>query len=129
MSERIIAMSEVHSHPNAAELLDATIEFLADAITPALPVEHAFHFRVALNALGMVRRELESTVDDDAAHRSRLAAIGYADDTALATALRAGEVPADRMPQVRASLLADAEARLRVVNPRFVADYDAEPPT
>jgi hypothetical protein len=129
MSERIIAMSEVHSHPNAAELLDATIEFLADAITPALPVEHAFHFRVALNALGMVRRELETAADDDAAHRSRLAAIGYADDAALAAALRAGEVPADRMPQVRASLLADAEARLRVVNPRFVADYDAEPPT
>jgi hypothetical protein len=122
-------VSDVHSHPTAAELLDATIEFLTDAITPAIPVEHAFHLRVALNALGMVRRELESTADDDAAHRSRLAAIGYADDTALAAALRAGEVPADRMPQVRASLLADAEARLRVVNPRFVADYDADPST
>jgi hypothetical protein len=122
-------MSEVHSHPSAAELLDATIEFLTDAVTPAIPVEHAFHFRVALNALGMVRRELESTVDDDAAHRGRLAAIGYADDAALAAALRAGEVPADRMPQVRASLLADAEARLRVVNPRFVADYNADPST
>jgi hypothetical protein len=122
-------VSDVHSHPTAAELLDATIEFLTDAVTPAIPVERAFHLRVALNALGMVRRELESTADDDAAHRSRLAAIGYADDAALAAALRAGEVPADRMPQVRASLLADAEARLRVVNPRFVADYDAEPPT
>ena len=122
-------MSDLHSHPTAAELLDATIEFLTDAITPAIPVEHAFHLRVALNALGMVRRELESTVDDDAAHRGRLAAIGYADDGALASALRAGEVPADRMPQVRASLLADAEARLRVVNPRFVADYDADPST
>jgi hypothetical protein len=33
------------------------------------------------------------------------------------------------MPQVRASLLADAEARLRVVNPRFVADYDDVPRT
>jgi hypothetical protein len=121
-------VSDVHSHPNAAELLDATIEFLTDAITPAVPVEHAFHFRVALNALGMVRRELESTADDDAAHRSRLAAIGYADDAALAAALRAGEVPADRMPQVHASLLADAEARLWAVNPRFAADYDAASP-
>jgi hypothetical protein len=122
-------VSEVHSHPNAAELLDATIEFLTDVITPAIPGEHAFHLRVALNALGMVRRELESGVDDDAAHRSRLAAIGFADDADLAAALRAGEVPADRIPQVRACLLADAEARLRVVNPRFVADYDAEPST
>jgi hypothetical protein len=122
-------VSDVHSHPSAAELLDATIEFLTDAITPTVPVEQAFHFRVALNALGIIRRELQSSADDDAAHRSRLAAIGYADDAALAVALRAGEVPADRMPQVRASLLADAEARLRVVNPRFVADYDAVPPT
>jgi hypothetical protein len=122
-------MSDLHSHPTAAELLDATIEFLTDTIAPTVPVEHAFHLRVALNALGMVRRETESTVDDDAAHRSRLAAIGYATDAALAAALRAGEVPADRMPQIRASLLADAEARLRVVNPRFVADYDAEQST
>jgi hypothetical protein len=122
-------VSDVHSHPNAAELLDATIEFLTDALTPAVPAEHAFAFRVALNALGMVRRELESAGDDDAAHRSRLAALGYADDAALAVALRAGEVPADRIPQVRASLLADAEARLRVVNPRFVADYGDVPPT
>jgi hypothetical protein len=116
-------MSDLHSHPTAAELLEATIEFLTDTLAPAVPTEHAFHFRVALNALGMVRRELESAADDDTAHRSRLAAIGYADDAALAAALRAGEVPADRMRQVRASLLADAEARLRVVNPRFVADY------
>jgi hypothetical protein len=122
-------MSDVHSHPNAAELLDATIEFLSDTIAPATPVEHAFHLRVALNALGMVRRELESAADDDLAHRSRMAAIGYADDAALAAALRAGEVPAERMSRVRASLLADAEARLRVVNPRFVADYDADPHT
>jgi hypothetical protein len=121
-------VTNLHSHPTAAELLDATIEFLTDTVAPAIPVEQAFHLRVALNALGMVRRELESTVDDDAAHRHRLAAIGYADDAALAAALRAGEVPADRMPLVRASLLADAEARLRVANPRFATTYDADPP-
>jgi len=126
-------VSDLHSHPTAAELLDATIEFLTDTITPAVPVEQAFHLRVALNALAMVRRELESTGDDagltgdDVAHRSRLAAIGYANDAALAAALRAGEVPADQLSQVRASLLADAEARLRVVNPRFAADYDDVP--
>ena len=121
-------MSDVHSHPTAVELLDATIEFLKDAIAPTAPAEHAFHLRVALNALEMVRREVISADGDDAAHRSRLAAIGYADDAVLAAALRAGEVPADRMAQVRASLIADAETRLRVVNPRFVADYDAVPP-
>ena len=118
-------MSDLHSHPDAGELLDATIEFLADVLTPAVPAEHAFHLRVAVNALRIVGRELRTGRDDEAAHRDRLAVLGYADDAALATALRAGEVPADLKPQVRAGLLADAEARLRVANPRFVADYDA----
>lgn len=117
-------MSDLHSHPNAAELLDATIEFLTDVLTPAVPTEHAFQLRVAVNALGMLRRELQYGGADEAAHLSRLAAIGFADDAQLAAALRAGTVPADLMPQVRACLLADAEARLRVASPRFVADYD-----
>ena len=118
-------MSDLHSHPDAGELLDATIEFLTDVITPAVPAEHAFHLRVALNALGIVRRELTSGGDDEAAHRGRLATIGFADDAELAVALRAGQVPADLMPKVRDCLLADAEARLRVASPRFVADYDS----
>ena len=116
-------MSDLHSHPDAGELLDAAIAFLTDVLAPAVPAEHAFHLRVALNALGMVRRELEAGGDDEAAHRSRLGALGYADDAELAVALRAGEVPAELMPAVRACLLADAEARLRVANPRFVTDY------
>jgi hypothetical protein len=117
--------SELHSHPDAGELLDATIAFLGDVLTPAVPAEHAFHLRVAVNALRMVQREIADGGEGEAAHRERLAALGFADDAALATALRAGEVPADLMPQVRADLLADAQARLRVANPRFVADYDA----
>jgi Domain of unknown function (DUF6285) len=116
-------MTDLHSHPDAGELLDATIEFLTDVLTPAVPAEHAFHLRVALNALGMVRRELGSG-DDEAAHRERLGALGYAEDAELAVALRAGDVPAGLMPAVRACLLADAQARLRVANPRFVADYE-----
>jgi Domain of unknown function (DUF6285) len=115
---------DLHSHPDAGELLDATIEFLGDVLAPAVPAEHAFHLRVAVNALRIVRRELEQEGADEAAHRDRLAALGFADDAALAAALRAGEVPADLMAQVRAGLLADAEARLRVANPRFAADYD-----
>jgi hypothetical protein len=116
---------DLHSHPDAAELLDATIEFLAGVLAPAVPAEHAFHLRVALNALGMVRRELAFGGADEAAHRDRLAALGFADDAELAVALRAGDVADD--PRVRAGLLADAEARLRVANPRFVADYDEHP--
>jgi uncharacterized protein DUF6285 len=116
---------DLYSHPGAGELLDATIEFLSDVLAPAVPAEHAFHLRVALNVLGMVRREWEIGAVDEAAHRDRLAALGFADDASLASALRAGLVDDDLMPQVRAALLADAEARLRVANPRFVADYDS----
>jgi len=119
-------MTDLHSHPDAGELLDATIDFLGDVLTPAVPPEHAFHLLVAVNALRIVRREIEQGGADEAAHRDRLAALGFADDAALAAALRAGEVPADLMPRVRAGLLADAEARLRVANPRFVADYDTD---
>ena len=118
--------SDLHSHPDAGELLDATIAFLGDVLAPTVAVEHAFHLRVAVNALRMVRREIAEGGADEEAHRDRLAALGLADDAALASALRAGEVPADLMPQVRAGLLADAQARLRVANPRFAAGYDAE---
>jgi hypothetical protein len=118
-------MKDLHSHPDAGELLDATIAFLGDVLAPTVAAEHAFHLRVAVNALRMVRREIAEGGADEEAHRDRLAALGFADDAALATALRAGEVPADLMPQVRAGLLADALARLRVANPRFPADYDA----
>ena len=117
-------MSDLHSHPDAGELLDATIEFLTGVLAPAVPAEHAFHLRVALNALGMVRRELSTGGPDEAAHRERLAGLGFAGDTELAIALRAGDVPEALLPAVRACLLADAEARLRVANPRFVADYE-----
>jgi hypothetical protein len=121
-------MSTVHNHPTAGELLDATIAFLTDTLAPAVPPEQAFHLRVALNALGMVRRELSLGVGDEADHRARLVALGFADDAELASALRAGEVPAAMVPAVRAALLADAEARLRVANPRFVADYEPDQP-
>jgi hypothetical protein len=116
-------VTDLHSHPDAGELLDATIEFLTDVLTPAVPAEHAFHLRVAVNALGMVRRELRADGGDEAAHGARLGALGYAGDAELAAALRADQVPAELMPAVRACLLADADARLAVANPRFVADY------
>jgi hypothetical protein len=113
----------LYSHPDAGELLDAIIEFLT-GLTVA--DEQAFHLRVAVNALSIVRRELQSGVADEAAHRQRLAELGFADDADLASALRDGHVPASMMAPVRAALLADAEARLRVANPRFVAAYEAE---
>ena len=118
-------MSDLHAHPDAGALLDAVVEFLTERLAPAVGDEHRFHLRVAINALGMVRRELTSGPADELAHRERLASLGFADDVALAAALRTGAIPDDLLPVVRECLLADAEARLRVANPRFVAEYDA----
>jgi hypothetical protein len=117
-------VTDVHSYPSAGELLDATIAFLADVLAPTVAAEQAFHLRVAVNALRIVRRELDFGAEDEAAHRDRLAALGFADDAELAGAQRAGQVPAQLLAQVRSALLADAQARLRVANPRFLTEFD-----
>jgi hypothetical protein len=119
-------MSDLHSHPEAADLVDATIAFMTETLAPAVPAEHAFHLRVAVNVLSMVARELRCGAGDEAAHLTRLTALGFADDADLASAVREGRVAEEVMARVRVALLADAEARLRVANPRFAADYEAE---
>jgi hypothetical protein len=112
-------VSDLHSHPTGPELLDAVLGYLTDTVRPLLPPEQAYPFRVALAALAIVGRELRSGPADEAAHAARLAGLGFADDAALAAALRSGEVPDDALPAVHAALLADAEARLRVTDPRL----------
>ena len=49
-----------------------------------------FEARVARNALGIVERELRLGPAIAAAHAARLAGLGFADDAALAAAIRAG---------------------------------------
>jgi hypothetical protein len=110
---------DLHSHPTAPELVDAVLGYLTDTVRPLLPPEQAYAFRVALAALAIVGRELRDGAGDEAAHAERLAGLGFADDAALAAALRSGEVRDDALPAVHAALLADAEARLRVTDPRL----------
>jgi hypothetical protein len=63
---------------------------------------------VAMNALGIVYRELEALpAEDDTAAR------------ALAVRIRAGDVPPGTLRRVKA----DVEARLRVASPRFLETY------
>jgi hypothetical protein len=112
-------VSDLHAHPTAAELLDAALAYLTGTVQPLVPPEEAYGFRVALAALAIVGRELRSGPADEAAHLERLAALGFAGDAGLAAALRAGDVPAGALPAVRAALVADAEARLRVTDPRL----------
>ena len=95
--------------PTAQELTESILEFLGGEILPTL-TDHRLRFRtlVAMNALGIVHRELAAlTVEDDAEQRE------------LARRVREGDVPPGTLRRVKA----DVEARLRVASPAFLESY------
>jgi hypothetical protein len=96
--------------PTAPELLEAVWEFLSTEVLPTLD-DHRLKFRtlVAMNALGIARRELEA--DGGCASRDELGE--------LARRIRAGEVPTD----AHAFLTAHVAAKLRVSNPAYLERY------
>ena len=95
--------------PTPDELAEAIEEFLASEILPALD-DHRRRFRllVALNALGILRRELAALpADDDTEARE------------LALRIRSGDVQPGTLARVR-----DAVAvRLAVDSPRYLDRY------
>jgi hypothetical protein len=99
----------VTERPTPDELTEAIEEFLANEILPTLD-DHRLRFRtlVALNALGIVRRELAKLpTEDDSAQRE------------LASQIRAGDVPAGTLARVKA----DVAARLQIDSPRYLDRY------
>ena len=107
-----------HDRPTPAELLEAVREFLAGEIMPTLD-DHRLKFRtlVALNGLAIAQRQLESGEDTglDADELSE-----------LAVRIRAGDVPDDALPRLRAHV----EAKIRVSNPSYLERYESrqQPP-
>ncbi len=95
--------------PTAQELAEAIQEFLADEILPTL-TDHRLRFRmlVAMNALGIVHRELDKLPPEDDTERRELAA-----------RVRAGDVPPGTLERVRE----DVAARLRIASPGFLERY------
>ena len=95
--------------PTAQELTDAILEFLGGEILPTLTDQRLrFRMLVAMNALGIVYRELEVLpAEDDAEQRE------------LVQRIRAGDVPPGTLARVKA----DVEARLRIASPRFLDTY------
>ena len=95
--------------PTAQELAEAIEEFLAGEILPTLE-DHRLRFRllVALNALGILHRELGKLPPDDDAEQHQ-----------LATSIRAGDVPRGTLARVKA----DVEQRLRINSPRYLDRY------
>jgi hypothetical protein len=100
----------VSDRPTAQELAEAIEEFLAGEILPTL-ADHRTRFRmlVSLNALGIVRRELEKLPrKDDVAERELVARI------------RAGDVPAGTLTRVKA----DVAERLLIASPHYLDRYE-----
>ena len=95
--------------PDAADLIEAVFEFLAEEVLPNAP-DHRAKFRtlVAMNALGIARRELES--DEPLPSEDEL--------RELARRIRAGE-PADL-----AELKRHVAAKLRISNPAYLEKYE-----
>jgi len=99
-----------HDRPTTAELVEATREFLETEILPTL-TDRRLRFRtlVAINALGIVQRELES--EEEMLPREEL--------EELARRIRSGDVPEDAPERLRAHVA----AKLRVASPRYLDRY------
>jgi hypothetical protein len=99
------------SRPTAAELVEATREFLEGEILPTLR-DHRLRFRtlVAINALGIAQRELEAGPE---------AELPAAELDDLARRIRLGDVP----PGTLALLKRHVGAALRIANPRYLERY------
>ncbi len=105
--------------PTPDELLDALAGFLTDELTTD-DARSRYLARVARNAVGILRRELDAGSRDRDEHRARLAGIGCADDAELAAGIRDGAIDPDDAAVadvVRRAVL----ARLAVANPRYAA--------
>ena len=92
--------------PTADELAEAIEEFLAGEVLPTLADPRArFRMLVALNALGIVRRELAKLPPEDDSEQRELAA-----------RIRTGDVPDGTLARVQA----DVEARLQIDSPGYL---------
>ena len=109
-------MTDLNGRPTAAELIAAVADFLDGDVRAATTGAVNFHALVAANALRIVERELLD--DSSGAPRDALAALGYADEDALAAAIRAGDLDG-RDGEVRACLRAVVGHRLAIAHPGY----------
>ena len=104
--------------PTAAELVEAVREYL-DGLMEGSTDGARFEARVARNVLGIAERELRLGPAVSAAHAARLSELGFADDAALAAALRSGALD-DDWESVAPLLAASVRDQLLVANPAYL---------
>jgi hypothetical protein len=112
---------EPYGVPTAPELVEAVVEFLEKDVAGELSGRRRFHLRVAVNALNIVRRQLELTEDHAPLRQEALSSLGVASERELAAAIRAGDLDGD--PQLRGALRKLVTARLQVNNPTYLETY------
>jgi hypothetical protein len=111
------------THPRTEELVAAVAGWIEE-LRPTLDQRDAFLARVAVNALGIVGRELTIGAQVDAAAARRLGALlgrsGSVEglEAALCAAIRAGEVSVDT-PGLLDALRANTADRLAVDQPSY----------
>jgi aminoglycoside phosphotransferase (APT) family kinase protein len=110
----------LHDRPTADELLAAARASLGEHVLPLLDGRPAFELRVALRALGMVRRELEAAERHAAVRADALGRLGAGSERELAEAIHRGGLDG-REGDVCAALRELVRAKLEVANPRYVA--------
>jgi hypothetical protein len=116
-------VSEPRGVPTTGELAAAVREYLRTDVLAATEGRTQFLARVAANVTGQIERQLALGPDQDRAHAERLAALGVADDAALAQAIRDGSLD-ERADEVFAAVRARVVDRLRVTNPRHLIEKD-----
>ena len=126
----------MHDRPTAAELVDAVTEFLERDVQPSIDGRLAFHTRVAVNALRIVRREMEIGPELDAVRAAGLHELLGADtradatirelDVDLARRVRDGSLD-DRRPELVAYLRATLRLQLDIVHPGYVREEPSDP--
>jgi hypothetical protein len=101
----------VPDRPTAPELVEAVFEFLSGELLPTLD-DHRMKFRtlVAMNALAIARRELDSEAEWPSDEELR----------ELARRIREGEPPDDALPLLKAHVA----AKLRISNPAYLEKYE-----
>jgi hypothetical protein len=103
----------MHDRPSALELIEAVSEFLSTEVLPVAD-DHRLKFRtlVALNALAIARRELQS--------ESNSLLLSEEEVAELARRIRSGDIPEDALPLLKEHVA----AKLRVSNPAYLEKYE-----
>jgi hypothetical protein len=109
-------MSSIYGRPTAAELVAAVADFLDTDVREATDGQVSFHARVAANVLRTVERELlDKTAGEVTA---ALDDLGFADETQLAAAIRAGDLDG-RAGEVLGCLRTLVRHRLTIAHPGY----------